>query len=97
MTDLHADLARAKATFQQRTILQILTETPMTDLRTRLAALYAERGDDMARPTLTVGYQTIIGGKEIDKYEARMKLTFSEALARSQAEYPATIKHLGGL
>jgi hypothetical protein len=82
----------------QRPMIRILTEeTPMTDLRTRLAALYAKRGDDMARPTLTVGRSTIIGGKEIDRYHERMKLTFHAALARSLARYPATIKHLGGL
>ena len=52
-----------------RPIIRILTERP--DLRTRLAALYAKRGDDMARPTLTVGYQTIIGAREIAAYEAK--------------------------
>jgi len=60
-------------------------------------AWFASRDDDMARPTLTVGRSTIIGDKEIDKYEARMKLTFAEAIARSLAQYPATIKHLGEL
>lgn len=54
-----------------RPMIRILTETPMTDLRTRLAALYAKQGDDMARPTLTVGYQTIIGAREISAYEAK--------------------------
>ena len=53
-----------------RPMIRILTERP--DLRTRLADMYAAKGDDMARPTLTVGLSTIIGDKEIAKYQARM-------------------------
>jgi hypothetical protein len=53
-----------------RPMIRILTERP--DLRTRLAELYAKRGDDMARPTLTVGRSTIIGAREIAAHQAKV-------------------------
>lgn len=46
----------------------------MKDLATiaaRIARRPAFHGDDMARPTLHVGYMTIIGAREIAAYEAK--------------------------
>lgn len=45
----------------------------MKDLKTiaaRIARRPAFYGDDMARPTLHVGYMTIIGAREIAAYQA---------------------------